>query len=676
MRDQFAALNQQLEEFSHQQKELELSRNQAIEAQADSEAKRQLAEQRVAEISTQLDATRKEVELEQREKHERQQANEQLRQANEQLRHANEQVQRANENLQHQVAELQQRVDEASSEAEQLRTDYEGAMASVRQLELLIDQTKAKEHEDRQSWLAEAEELRQTVEQISVDLARATAELSEIREANQTLTVQLAESEQQRLAAQSEVLSRPSRQAIDSLNQELESANARAAEMQREHEEALARLAEQRKADQQQAEQLLIDQREADRLEAERRLAEALAERAAEIDESGVDQSAAGSSDTAVEQVDPAGSSLANFAASAVAGSAGVISNFVSTDEAASETEDTESDRGAGNDQEGWPTYQSESPAGQDLLSEMDAENVEPCPPGDEVLADPISPVGELVDQPSTWDGSPPQSTSSSEAETEDEVGAEHSASSLTGDQSHDDGSVWRRVESQQAATAHSHLEGWDAEGELDVQAEIDAQDGVVHWQDESPEVSVNEMIDDIEQSVEQVIIDSDTLPGETDNVETSTEQSPEQSVEDCESTPAAWSNTTDINEDSLDGESVASGWNAQLDAWKSTESNSETDGAADSLATEASEYSDSSVSSDQRAKKKASIRVPSISTSPSRNRLPIKIRRTMQRYRRKRSIPGQIPATNPSNLSGKSINTNRTNTKSTHLLKIRLPKC
>jgi hypothetical protein len=569
MRDQFAALNRQLEEFSQQQQELELSRNQALDAQADSEAKQRLAEQRVAEISTELDAARSEVEREQRENNERQQANEQLQQANEQLRHANERVQQANENLQHQVAELQQRVDEASAEAAQLRTDYEGALASVRQLQLLIDETKAKEHGDRQSWLAETEELRRTVEQVSVDLARANAELSEIREANDALSRQLAESEQQRLAAQAEIQSRPSNEAVDALNQELESANTRLAEMQREHEDALAKLSEQRKADQQRAEQLLSEQRAADRLEAERRVAEALAARAAENIAAGIDQPAAESDDTSIAHVDADDSALTSFAAYAVADSAVVIGDFTSTDESqqVSEIAEDDSDVADDQDEEGWPTYESEPPAGQDLLTETDSDSVDASGYQPDLAADADSIVTETAEPSSTWDGVPDESATI-DAEADDEVGAEQSVTAQTGDQSNDDDSGWQRMESPQAVESRSHLESWGPESELDVQAEIDAQDGVAHWQDESPEVSVNEMIDDIEQSVEQVITDSDAV----------SPAAAEESVDDAEPSSAAWSNTPERDEDFSGDQSVATGWNEQLHNWESNDPKVEAD--------------------------------------------------------------------------------------------------
>ncbi len=129
------------------------------------------------------------------------------------------------------------------------------------------------------SWVAETDELSKTVEQLSIDLATANAELSDLREANESLTRRLTDTEQQRDAAQADAESRPSSEAFASLRADLDSAKSQLEEMQREHEETLARLAEQRQADQREVEQLLDEQRETDRKIADQRLAEALAER-------------------------------------------------------------------------------------------------------------------------------------------------------------------------------------------------------------------------------------------------------------------------------------------------------------------------------------------------------------------------------------------------------------
>ena len=240
MREQFATLNEQLETLTRQQqvlessdvaqleenrlirKQLETARDEAIEARAESEAHRQRAEDRVAELTAQL------------EQYETGYVSQEAIAESEAV---------ANE-LRQQIEELQTRVAEATSEATQLREDYEGAKATIRQLELLVDQTTGERDEARSHLDVESDALRQSVEQLTVDLEKANEELQQLRVANETLTKELDEARSDRDEARSEADVRPTTDAWDALRVELAEATARIEQMQRDYDETLTQDAE------------------------------------------------------------------------------------------------------------------------------------------------------------------------------------------------------------------------------------------------------------------------------------------------------------------------------------------------------------------------------------------------------------------------------------------------
>lgn len=244
MREQFESLNEQIEQLSGQQQgiesqelrqreeheqlrhQLEIARDQAIDAQAESEARRREAEARIEEMAAQIEQL--------------QSGNVDFEAQREQLA-ASEQVAT---DLQQQVEELQRSVAEASEESARLRADYEGACVSVRQLESLVEQSKTRGDSDRQSWESEAEELRAAVDQLSIDLANANSELSDIRAANETMSARLEEVQKERDDAIDAVDARPTPHEFQSLREELDTANQQLADMRSEYEETLARLAE------------------------------------------------------------------------------------------------------------------------------------------------------------------------------------------------------------------------------------------------------------------------------------------------------------------------------------------------------------------------------------------------------------------------------------------------
>jgi Inner membrane component of T3SS, cytoplasmic domain len=242
MREQFESLNKQIEHLQSQQqglesrdsyyreeheelrRSLEAQRDQAINAQAESEARRYEAELRLAEMAAQL---------------------EQLKSGQDEVWQTKLQTsENLSIQLRQQVDALQLTVANASLEAAQLRADYEEACRSVQQLQALVEQSQHRGDSDRESWAAEADELRQAVDQLSIDLARANSELSELRDSNAAMSLRLDEAQRDRDDAIAAVDARPTNHAFEQLRSELEAANDQLARMTQDYEDTLARLRE------------------------------------------------------------------------------------------------------------------------------------------------------------------------------------------------------------------------------------------------------------------------------------------------------------------------------------------------------------------------------------------------------------------------------------------------
>ncbi|MEL6104530.1 MAG: FHA domain-containing protein, partial [Planctomycetota bacterium] len=172
-----------------------------------------------------------------------------LRQRHDSERHSAED---AAEQLRTQISQLQQQVTEANEEASKLRGDYEGASASIRQLELLVDQTKNNQHSDHDSWAAEAEKLRQTIEDLSIQLATANAELGDLRIANESLRQELAT-----VAGQEETdASGPTDEQWQALQDDLDTARSELETLRASHQETIDRI----RAEHEEAETQLRDE--------------------------------------------------------------------------------------------------------------------------------------------------------------------------------------------------------------------------------------------------------------------------------------------------------------------------------------------------------------------------------------------------------------------------------
>lgn len=276
VREQFQSLNAQIEELSGQQSqietrerqqreeherlraELEVARDEAVEAQSQSEIRRNEAEARVEEMAAQIEALQAGQGVDLQEQQEKLEESEQLV-----------------SQLRDQVAELQKTVAQASEESSQLRIDYEGACESVRKLETLVSQSSQRGDQDRESWAAEADELRSAIDELSLELARANGELSELREANAAMSARLENVQRERDEAVADVESRPSQEAFQSLREELDSANEQLSQMKRDYDDTLTRLGEVEAERQREAEQRLQEEAQRQQEEAQREQEEA-----------------------------------------------------------------------------------------------------------------------------------------------------------------------------------------------------------------------------------------------------------------------------------------------------------------------------------------------------------------------------------------------------------------
>ena len=140
--------------------------------------------------------------------------------------------------LREQISQLQKQVAEANEEASKLRGDYEGATASIRQLELLVDQTKNNQHSDHDSWAQEAEKLRQTIEDLSVQLATANAELGDLRIANESLRQELATVSDENNA----VATGPTEEQWQALQDDLDNARNELETLRASHQDTIDRI--------------------------------------------------------------------------------------------------------------------------------------------------------------------------------------------------------------------------------------------------------------------------------------------------------------------------------------------------------------------------------------------------------------------------------------------------
>ncbi|KAA5542564.1 hypothetical protein FYK55_13555 [Roseiconus nitratireducens] len=236
--DSLAKQRELQDKLSESGNALRAAREEAEQTRRIADAEQESASFRVAELEEQL--------AEAQQQHDRAVAEAEtelhrLREEKATVQAENNNAQQVASELRDHIQELQESIDRANQETSQLRGDYEGATASIRQLELLIDQMKSGQASQQESWTNDSEQLRQSVEDLSVQLAQAHAELAELRSANEALTAELAsaaDSSASQDAPQSEITG----EQWQTVQQELEGARNELERLQVDHQRTIQRL--------------------------------------------------------------------------------------------------------------------------------------------------------------------------------------------------------------------------------------------------------------------------------------------------------------------------------------------------------------------------------------------------------------------------------------------------
>ncbi|MEM9643850.1 MAG: hypothetical protein AAF989_02555 [Planctomycetota bacterium] len=252
MREQLAVLNQQLENISENQNLLEqqeqerlaelerqkidwessrelmisqlstahIERDKAIDAGAQTEAKRRDAEDRIAEMQSSID------EANRLEKERNAQSQEQERIAAE---------------LRNQVNELEASLHASEQEAARLAEQYEDAQDTVAELRRSNEGLES-ERAQRDEFAVETEELRRSVDELREELSKATEELEQLRHANEELAEKLADMQSERDEAIQFAESLPTQESFAAIRSELAQATDQLTELQKEHADVLQNL--------------------------------------------------------------------------------------------------------------------------------------------------------------------------------------------------------------------------------------------------------------------------------------------------------------------------------------------------------------------------------------------------------------------------------------------------
>ncbi|QEF96227.1 Chromosome partition protein Smc [Stieleria maiorica] len=235
--------------------EAEQSRRAAEEDQSYQEKRIGELEERLAKIQENREDSERATDEEIAELHRKQASADGARDEAEQARDQAETARQAAEaaridaeavadDLRRQITQLQESVTEATQEASQLRIDQEGANASIRQLELLVDQTQNNQHAQQDSWSQESDQLRQTIEDLSIQLAAANVELGQLQSANEALSHELAQaSDGDQDAGQPAAIES---EQFRILEQELESARQEIERLRETHAETVSRMESER----------------------------------------------------------------------------------------------------------------------------------------------------------------------------------------------------------------------------------------------------------------------------------------------------------------------------------------------------------------------------------------------------------------------------------------------
>ncbi len=141
-----------------------------------------------------------------------------------------------------QILQLQESVASAKNETRLLRSEYEAACDSIVRLQALVSEQTQHANESKDSWMLEAEHLRQSFEGVSRDLAVALGELSCLRDANTEFASQLESVRVEKDRIELELESRPTQDSWDVMEGELERASESLQIIQRDYDATLTEL--------------------------------------------------------------------------------------------------------------------------------------------------------------------------------------------------------------------------------------------------------------------------------------------------------------------------------------------------------------------------------------------------------------------------------------------------
>ncbi len=153
-----------------------------------------------------------------------------------------EQSEQSTDTWQQQVLQLQESVAAAKNETRLLRSEYEAACESIVRLEGMVKEQTQHANESKDSWMLEAEHLRQSFEGVSRDLAVALGELSHLRDSNTEFASQLESVKAEKARIESELVSRPTQDAWNAMEGELERASESLQIIQRDYDATLTEL--------------------------------------------------------------------------------------------------------------------------------------------------------------------------------------------------------------------------------------------------------------------------------------------------------------------------------------------------------------------------------------------------------------------------------------------------
>ncbi len=250
-RQQVDAARQQAESARHDgdaaQKEAEAIRQAAEQREAE-------AVQRVAQLQQQLEQLGGQLDAVKQEREEEEQAARreiiQLRDQYEQALAGRHDAETNAEQLRETIRQLKDDLANANQQADEARRESENATASIRQLELLVDQTKGFQNQRHESWTIESQQLQQTIDELSDQLAAANADLAELRTANEALSQQLANPSSDPTDSESTDSESPvgiDPETFRQLEQELESARQEIERLKASHSETVEALQQQRR---------------------------------------------------------------------------------------------------------------------------------------------------------------------------------------------------------------------------------------------------------------------------------------------------------------------------------------------------------------------------------------------------------------------------------------------